>query len=172
MMPGAAGKRGRHGHRHDKSHRTDRGACANDHGNLRSTQQACQEICSRSTAQFAAEREIGPRINQRPTRSPTEQNVSNPKQNVLSGLAFCFGSDRMSEQSAIQRIKELDKERAALFEQAKDEALRRAKQAVEDLNALGLNYRLVAGPPTGNKTADKKEMSSRSADKKRPPRPA
>ena len=30
----------------------------------------------------------------------------------------------MSEQSAIQRIKELDKERATLFEQAKEEALR------------------------------------------------
>jgi hypothetical protein len=78
----------------------------------------------------------------------------------------------MSEQSAIQRIKELDKERAALFEQAKDEALRRANQAVEDLNALGLSYRLVAGPSTGNKVAGKKEMSSGGADKKRPPRPA
>jgi hypothetical protein len=32
----------------------------------------------------------------------------------------------MSEQSAIHRIKELDKERATLFEQAKEEALRRA----------------------------------------------
>jgi hypothetical protein len=43
----------------------------------------------------------------------------------------------MSDKSAIQRIKELDQERAALFEQAKEEALRRANQAVEDLNALG-----------------------------------
>jgi hypothetical protein len=51
----------------------------------------------------------------------------------------------MSDQSPIQRIKELDKERTTLFEQAKDEALRRATQAVEDLNALGLHYRLVAG---------------------------
>ena len=48
------------------------------------------------------------------------------------------GSDQMSDQSPIQRIRELDKERAALFEQAKEEALRRANQAVEDLNALGL----------------------------------
>jgi hypothetical protein len=39
----------------------------------------------------------------------------------------------MSDQSPIQRIRELDKERAALFEQAKEEALRRANQAVEDL---------------------------------------
>ena len=49
----------------------------------------------------------------------------------------------MTEKTAIQRIKELDQERATLFEQAKEEALRRASQAVEDLNALGLNYRLV-----------------------------
>ena len=74
----------------------------------------------------------------------------------------------MSEQSAIQRIKELDKERAALFEQAKEEALRRATQAVEDLNALGLNYRLVGTPADENKTAGKKEKGSAGADKKRP----
>jgi hypothetical protein len=78
----------------------------------------------------------------------------------------------MSDQSAIQRIKELDKERAALFEQAKDEALRRANQAVEDLNALGLKYRLVAGTPADpNKATGKKETGSPSADKKRPARP-
>jgi hypothetical protein len=83
-----------------------------------------------------------------------------------------FRSDQMSEQSAIQRIKELDKERATLFEQAKEEALRRAHQAVEDLNALGLKYRLVAGSPDGNKTSGKKEMGSTGSDKKRPARPA
>jgi hypothetical protein len=78
----------------------------------------------------------------------------------------------MSEQSAIQRIKELDKERAALFEQAKDEALRRANQAVEDLNALGLHYRLVAATPADpNKATGKKETGSPGADKKRPNRP-
>jgi hypothetical protein len=49
----------------------------------------------------------------------------------------------MTDITAIQRIKELDHERATLFEQAKEEALCRANQAVEDLNALGLNYRLV-----------------------------
>jgi len=79
----------------------------------------------------------------------------------------------MSEQSAIHRIKELDKERAALFEQAKEDALRRAHQALEDLDALGLKYRLVAGKPAdGNKTAGKKEMGSAVADRKRPARPA
>jgi hypothetical protein len=78
----------------------------------------------------------------------------------------------MSDQSSIQRIKELDKERAVLFEQAKEEALRRANQAVEDLNALGLHYRLVGDTPAdANKTAGKKEMVSPSAGKKRPHRP-
>ena len=78
----------------------------------------------------------------------------------------------MSDQSPIQRIRELDKERATLFEQAKEEALRRANEAVEDLNALGLNYRLVGPVADGNKTAGKKpkEQGSAGADKKRPAR--
>jgi hypothetical protein len=77
----------------------------------------------------------------------------------------------MSDKSAIQRIKELDQERATLFEQAKEEALRRANQAVEDLNALGLPYRLVAGTaPAGNTSAKKpQEAGAAAADKKRPP---
>ena len=79
----------------------------------------------------------------------------------------------MSDKSPIQRIKELDQERATLFEQAKEEALRRANQAVEDLNALGLNYRLVTGTAAGgNKSVGKKpkETGSAGADKKRPAR--
>jgi hypothetical protein len=43
----------------------------------------------------------------------------------------------------IERIKELDKERAALFEQAKEEALRRANQAVETSSGV------KAGPQLG-----------------------
>jgi hypothetical protein len=78
----------------------------------------------------------------------------------------------VSEKTAIQRIKELDQERATLFEQAKEEALRRATQAVEDLNSLGLKYRLVMGTVAeGNKGAGKKpqEIDLAGADKKRPP---
>ena len=80
----------------------------------------------------------------------------------------------MTEKTAIQRIKELDQERATLFEQAKEEALRRATQAVEDLNALGLKYRLVEGDATaGSKGAGKKPQGSvqAGADKKRGARP-
>jgi hypothetical protein len=51
----------------------------------------------------------------------------------------------MAEGSAIQRIKELDEERARIFDQAKQEALEMAGQAAAQLNALGLNYRLVNG---------------------------
>jgi hypothetical protein len=79
----------------------------------------------------------------------------------------------VSEKTAIQRIKELDQERATLFEQAKEEALRRANQAAEDLNALGLKYRLGTGTPTErNKGAGKKppETGFAGADKKRPAR--
>jgi hypothetical protein len=69
----------------------------------------------------------------------------------------------MSDKSSIQRIKELDQERAALFEQAKEEALRRATQTVEDLKALGLNYHLVE-PGTAaaaNKTAGNKPQGKK-----------
>jgi len=78
----------------------------------------------------------------------------------------------MTDKTAIQRIQELDRERAELFEQAKEEALRRATQAVEDLNALGLNYRLVTGAAPANKGAGKKPAESGGAggDKKRPTR--
>jgi hypothetical protein len=78
----------------------------------------------------------------------------------------------MTDKTAIQRIKELDHERATLFEQAKEEALRRATQAVEDLNALGLKYRLVEGAaPAGNKSTGKKPQETSGAEKKRPTRP-
>jgi uncharacterized protein involved in exopolysaccharide biosynthesis len=80
----------------------------------------------------------------------------------------------MTDKTAIQRIKELDQERAALFEHAKEEALRRANQAVEDLNALGLNYRLVTGAaPPGSKSTSKKaqETGQAGGEKKRATRP-
>ena len=86
----------------------------------------------------------------------------------------------MTDKTAIQRIKELDEERATLFEQAKEEALRRANQAVEDLNTLGLNYRLVTGAApagrapaggTGSKSPGKKPQEAGLADKKRAARP-
>jgi hypothetical protein len=78
----------------------------------------------------------------------------------------------MTDKTAIQRIQELDRERAELFETAKEEALRRAHQAVEDLNALGLHYRLVEGaPPAGSKSAGKKPQEASPAEKKRATRP-
>ena len=80
----------------------------------------------------------------------------------------------MTDKTAIQRIKELDEERSALFEQAKEEALRRAHQAVEDLNALGLKYRLVGGEPalgTKGVGGKKGQDTGQAADKKRGARP-
>ena len=40
-----------------------------------------------------------------------------------------MGVIRMAEKSAIQRIKDLDAERASIFDQAKEEALEKAKAA-------------------------------------------
>jgi len=52
-------------------------------------------------------------------------------------------------ESPINRIKELDKERARLLDTAKKEALTRAESAVADLNALGFDFRLVNGVARG-----------------------
>jgi hypothetical protein len=67
---------------------------------------------------------------------------------------------RVADKSAIQRIKDLDAERASIFDHAKAEALEKAKAAVAELNALGLNYTLTngagkqakAGPGKGKRT--------------------
>jgi hypothetical protein len=68
--------------------------------------------------------------------------------------------------TAIQRIQELDRERAELFAKAKEEALHRATQAVEDLNALGLKYRLVEGDsPAASKGVGKTQHKGQ-AEKK------
>src|ERR1700747_2437381 len=45
--------------------------------------------------------------------------------------------------SATQRIKELDAERTKLLAQEKEEVLRKANEAVAELNALGFNYQLT-----------------------------
>jgi hypothetical protein len=47
--------------------------------------------------------------------------------------------------SAIQRVKDPDAERASIFDQAKAEALEKAKATVAELNALGLHYTLSTG---------------------------
>ena len=69
-----------------------------------------------------------------------------------TSLPFCIeipnpttGVIRVADKSAIQRIKDLDAERAGIFDQAKEEALEKAKAAVAELNALGLNYTLTSG---------------------------
>ena len=55
------------------------------------------------------------------------------------------GDIRVAEKSAIQRIKDLDAERASIFDHAKEEALEKAKAAVAELNGLGFNYTLTNG---------------------------
>ena len=47
------------------------------------------------------------------------------------------------KQSALQQIKKLDEERAKLLESAKNEALTRAEEAINELIALGFEYEIV-----------------------------
>ena len=61
--------------------------------------------------------------------------------------------------TSLKRIAELDKERAALLESAKNEALGRINAAIADLRALGLDYALVQ---PGRKNGAAKKSRSRS----------
>jgi hypothetical protein len=82
----------------------------------------------------------------------------------MPASASVIGKYEMTDKTAIQRIQELDRERTALFEQAKEETLRRATQAVEDLNALGLKYRLVEGESAaGSRPQEKGQAEKKSA---------
>ena len=47
--------------------------------------------------------------------------------------------------SVLDKLRDLDAQRAQLLEGAKKEALDKAEKAVAELNELGLNYRLVEG---------------------------
>jgi hypothetical protein len=85
-------------------------------------------------------------------RTTTKKQVGADNSPLLAGHSFVYelqcktmGVIRMAEKSAIQRIKDLDAERASIFDQAKEEALEKAKAAVAELNALGLNYTLSNG---------------------------
>jgi hypothetical protein len=70
------------------------------------------------------------------------------------------GVIRLTEKSAIERIKELDAERARLFEQAKEEALLKATAAITDLIALGLDYQLVNGAAKPAKSGTEKILGT------------
>lgn len=61
----------------------------------------------------------------------------------------------MAEKSAVTRIKELDEERTKLLDDAKAEAMQRAKAAIEDLNNLGFKYHLTQEGTTAKKRVAK-----------------
>ena len=48
--------------------------------------------------------------------------------------------------STLDQIRKLDEQRRRLVEQARDDALKRARDAIAELNELGYAYRLTGGP--------------------------
>ena len=46
--------------------------------------------------------------------------------------------------SAVEQIRELDQQRAKLIAAAKSEAIKKVDRALQELNQLGFNYRIVA----------------------------
>jgi hypothetical protein len=63
--------------------------------------------------------------------------------------------------TTLQQIKKLDEERAKLLESAKTDALTRAEEAINELNALGFAYELLepAGKTTSRKTRTARKAS-------------
>ncbi len=68
--------------------------------------------------------------------------------------------------TAIEKIKELDEQKSALADEAKQEAMRQAEAAIEVLNALGYRYAITE---EGNGT--KKNGSRRGTRKPNPDKP-
>jgi hypothetical protein len=54
--------------------------------------------------------------------------------------------------NALQRLKELDHERASIVTTVKSEALARANEAIAELRALGFHYRIVEDGATKQST--------------------
>ena len=48
--------------------------------------------------------------------------------------------------SVLDQLKALDEQRSNLLESAKNAALEKANEAIEELNGLGFHYRLAEGP--------------------------
>jgi hypothetical protein len=68
--------------------------------------------------------------------------------------------------SVLDKLKALDEERAKLLDDAKKEALEAAHKAIADLNALGLNFRLVEGPSRSTARRPPRERSEGEAPKR------
>lgn len=66
-----------------------------------------------------------------------------------------------TEQSAMQRLKELEEERSSLLESVKAEALDRANESIAALNALGFSYQLVQNGAGGGRGRSKAGEGSR-----------
>ena len=49
--------------------------------------------------------------------------------------------------SALERVLKIDADRKKLIDEAKDIALKQVSDAVDQLNSLGFDYRVVAGAP-------------------------
>ena len=58
--------------------------------------------------------------------------------------------------SPLQQLRQLDKQREKILEDAREEALAKAEQAIKALNDLGFNYRSTEAPRRSAKKASKK----------------
>lgn len=69
-------------------------------------------------------------------------------------------AQQATPRSGIAEIKHLQEEIARLTAQAKDEALEQARAAVETLNALGFDYRLIDAAKSGGMPVKKRKAAN------------
>jgi hypothetical protein len=73
------------------------------------------------------------------------------------------------EPGVLDQLKALDEQRAKLLEGAKNAALEKAKEAIEELNALGFRYRLAEGPALARVLRAKTESETPCNFRTKPP---
>jgi hypothetical protein len=77
---------------------------------------------------------------------------------VLSAHRMPRKIETMEKMGILDRVRQLDAERATIIGEARAEALRQAGAAIDTLNSLGFPYKLVEGS-----TSAKKEAKTKSA---------
>lgn len=79
--------------------------------------------------------------------------------------------DSEENMSPLERIRQLEAEKARIMQDARREALEKAQSVIDELNSLGFNYRLVEGGAEGRRRASGVEGSRKGTRQVNPERP-
>jgi hypothetical protein len=68
----------------------------------------------------------------------------------------------LAKQSILEQLRALDEQKAQLMQAAKEEAMERVREAIDELNSLGYSYRLTEGG-RGSGTSRKETRQAKDA---------